>query len=55
MAMSRWDPFRERSLTLSVTADANDIEASFDAGVLTITVPKRMEAKPRKIQVKATG
>jgi HSP20 family protein len=44
-----------RSLTLPATADANAIEASFDAGVLTITVPKREEAKPRKIQVKATG
>jgi HSP20 family molecular chaperone IbpA len=28
---------------------------SFDAGVLRIEVPKREEAKPRKIQVKATG
>jgi HSP20 family protein len=44
-----------RSLTLPATADANAIEASFDAGVLTIAVPKREEAKPRKIQVKATG
>jgi HSP20 family protein len=44
-----------RSLTLPATADASAIEASFDAGVLTVTVPKREEAKPRKIQVKATG
>jgi HSP20 family protein len=44
-----------RSLTLPATADASAIEVSFDAGVLTVTVPKREEAKPRKIQVKATG
>jgi HSP20 family protein len=44
-----------RSITLPSTADAENIQASFDAGVLTIEVPKREEAKPRKIQVKATG
>jgi HSP20 family protein len=44
-----------RTLTLPSTADAEGIEASFDAGVLTISVPKREEAKPRKIEVKATG
>jgi len=44
-----------RSLSLPSTADAGRIEAGFDDGVLTITVPKKEEAKPRKIQVKATG
>jgi HSP20 family protein len=44
-----------RSITLPSTADAERINASFDAGLLTIEVPKREEAKPRKIQVKATG
>jgi HSP20 family protein len=44
-----------RTLSLPSTANAEGIEASFDAGVLTIEVPKREEAKPRKIQVKATG
>jgi HSP20 family protein len=43
-----------RSLTLPQTADAGKIEASFDKGVLTISVPKREEAKPRKITVKAS-
>jgi HSP20 family molecular chaperone IbpA len=68
MAMSRWDPFRElssiqnelnrlfgRTYTLPSTADPDGIQASFDAGVLTIEVPKKEEAKPRKIKVKATG
>jgi HSP20 family protein len=44
-----------RSLSLPSTADAARIEAGFDAGLLTITVPKKEEARPRKIQVKATA
>ena len=44
-----------RSITLPSTADPERVNASFDAGVLTIEVPKREEAKPRKIQIKATG
>jgi len=44
-----------RSITLPQTTDAERIEASFDRGVLTITVPKVEQAKPKKIQVKATG
>lgn len=42
-----------RSLTLPSTADAESIQASFDQGVLTIEVPKKEEAKPRKISIKA--
>jgi HSP20 family protein len=42
-----------RSLTLPQTADSENVSASFDRGVLTIEVPKREEAKPRKIVVKA--
>ena len=44
-----------RSLTLPQTADAERIEASFDRGVLTIEVPKVEQAKPKRIQIKATG
>ena len=44
-----------RSVTLPSTADVERIEASFDAGVLLIEVPKKEEAKPRRIEVKATG
>jgi HSP20 family protein len=43
-----------RTLTLPTTADAEKVTASFDKGVLTIEVPKREEAKPRKITVKAS-
>lgn len=42
-----------RSLTLPSTADAEGIQASFDQGVLTIEVPKKEEAKPKKITIKA--
>jgi HSP20 family protein len=41
-----------RSVRLPHTADAAKIQASFDAGVLTVDVPKRDEAKPRTIEVK---
>ncbi len=44
-----------RSITLPSSADPEGIQVSFDAGVLTIEVPKKEAAKPRKIQVKATG
>ncbi len=44
-----------RSVTLPQLADADRIQASFDAGVLTIEIPKKEEAKPRRIQIKATG
>src|SRR5712691_1795479 len=40
----RYGPF-QRSLTLPPTADAEQIRASFDKGVLTIEVPKKEEAK----------
>ena len=44
-----------RSLTLPQTADAERIQAGFDKGVLTIEVPKVEQAKPRRIEIKATG
>jgi HSP20 family protein len=43
-----------RSLALPQTADAERIEANFDRGVLTIEVPKVEQAKPKKIEIKAT-
>jgi HSP20 family protein len=44
-----------RSLVLPATADPEGIKASFDKGVLTIEVPKREEAKPKKIEIKASA
>jgi HSP20 family protein len=43
-----------RSIRLPRTADVEKIDASFDKGVLRITVPKAEAAKPRQIEVKAT-
>lgn len=42
-----------RTLSLPSGADPERIEASFDRGVLTISVQKAEETKPRKIAVKA--
>jgi HSP20 family protein len=44
-----------RSLSLPPSADPTTIDARFDKGVLTITVPKAEEAKPKKITIKAKG
>jgi HSP20 family protein len=41
-----------RAFTVNVPVDADKIEAGYDGGVLTVTLPKRAEAKPRKIDVK---
>jgi HSP20 family protein len=42
-----------RSLRLPQTADTEKIEASFDRGVLTVSVPKTEQAKPRTIEVRS--
>jgi HSP20 family protein len=42
-----------RSVRLPAAADANEAEASFDKGVLTVSVPKVDTAKPRTIEVTA--
>jgi len=43
-----------RQVRLPRTAEADHIEASFDRGVLTVSVPKAEAAKPRTIEVKTT-
>jgi HSP20 family protein len=42
-----------RSFVLPRNVSAEQIEADFNAGVLTLTLPKTEEAKPRKIEVQA--
>jgi HSP20 family protein len=44
-----------RSIRLPQTADTEKIDARFDKGMLTVEVPKREEAKPKRIEVKATA
>jgi HSP20 family protein len=41
-----------RAITLPAQVQAEQIEASFDNGVLQILVPKMEEAKPKRIQVR---
>lgn len=40
-----------RSFTLPRTVNAENIEAAYDNGVLTITVPKTEDVKPRQIEI----
>lgn len=46
----RVGPF-ERSFTLSASIDPTKIKATYDLGVLTISLPKAETAKPHVIQV----
>jgi HSP20 family protein len=41
-----------RSFTFPSTVDAAKCEAKYEHGVLTVTMPKREEAKPKSIEVK---
>ena len=42
-----------RSMRLPQTADTERIEATFDKGVLAVSVPKTEQAKPRTIEVRS--
>jgi HSP20 family protein len=48
----RWTRF-ERSFTLPAAVNENAVQAALNDGMLTITLDKREEVKPRKIQIKA--
>lgn len=43
----------KRSLRIGVPIDAENVKATLERGVLTLTLPKAPEAKPRKIQVRS--
>jgi HSP20 family protein len=40
-----------RSVTLPARVDANNVSATYKDGILTVTLPKAEEAKPKQIQV----
>lgn len=42
-----------RSITLPTPISADQVEATFDNGLLMVRIPKAPEARPRRIQVRA--
>jgi HSP20 family protein len=42
-----------RTITFPVLVNADAVEANYEHGVLTLTVPKAEEVKPKRIAVKA--
>jgi len=48
-----WAGRFQRTLSLPGEVDADKVGADYTDGVLTVTLPKREEAKPRQIAVKA--
>lgn len=44
-----------RQFRLPETVDATRVEARYDNGVLTLTLPRREETKPRVVEVKVQG
>jgi HSP20 family protein len=44
----------ERTFTLPAVVEASAIQASYEHGVLTVTLPKVEKAKPRMIEVQVT-
>ena len=42
-----------RSFSISSVVDDSKITAKFDSGVLTVTLPKKEQAKPKRIQIAA--
>jgi HSP20 family protein len=48
----RWGRF-SRSIRLPQNINVEDVDASYENGVLTLSLPKSEEAKPRQIEVKS--
>jgi hypothetical protein len=42
-----------RSVTIPTNIKAEDIEASYDAGILTLRLPKTDDVKPKRIPIQA--
>ena len=42
-----------RTFVLPSTVNADEAKATYDKGVLTVTIPKQEKAKPRSIQIEA--
>jgi HSP20 family protein len=45
----------QRQVSLGSPVEANNADASYEDGILTITLPKAETAKPRQIKVHASG
>ena len=41
-----------RSFTLPTSVDASKVDATYQDGVLTVTLPRREDTKPKQIQIK---
>ncbi len=55
LASERLQGSFSRQLFLGENLDTERIEASYDAGVLTVTVPVAEQAKPRKVEITSGG
>lgn len=44
----------QRTFTLPVAVEATKVQATYKDGILTVTLPKAEEARPKQIQVKAS-
>lgn len=54
-AMERQSGSFCRTFTMPEGADLGSVQADLSAGVLTVTVPKRTEVKPRRVNVRSGG
>lgn len=48
-----WDGTFQRTVSLPPTADIENADAKFVDGVLTVMIPRKEEAKPKKIELQA--
>ncbi len=53
--MERMCGYFERTFTLPAAAQGENVEATYEDGILTVTIPKSEESRPREIEVKMGG